>query len=400
MPGDLADPSAPIRILRVITRLNIGGPAIQAITLSHRLSERGFRTRLVYGRLGEREGDMGYLVPEDVDRTYVPSLQRPIAPAHDGLALLALGRLLHQTRPAIVHTHTAKAGALARIAAATYNLTTGRRAPVRIVHTYHGHVLDGYFGARTERLFTWAERQLARVTDAIVAISPQIRRELLEHHRIGRPEQYRVIPLGFDLRPLAAIDDAARHRARGALALPSNAHVVSTVGRLTAIKQHRLFLETAQRIASRDPVARFLVIGDGELRAQLEEQARALGVAHQTQFLGWRTDLPTIYAATDVLLLTSRNEGTPVALIESLASAVPAVCTDVGGIRDVIGDCDAALLAPVADAEALAARVNDLLPDVPRRRAMGARGRAAMLARYGVDRLVDDIEVLYRSLLA
>jgi len=172
------------------------------------------------------------------------------------------------------------------------------------------------------------------------------------------------------------------------------------VGRLTAINQHRLFLETARRIASRDPVARFLVIGDGELRAQLEEQARALGVAHQTQFFGWRTDLPTIYAATDVLLLTSRNEGTPLALIESLASAVPAVCTDVGGIRDVIGDCDAALLAPVADAEALAARVNDLLPDVPRRRAMGARGRAAMIARYGVDRLVDDIEVLYRSLLA
>jgi glycosyltransferase involved in cell wall biosynthesis len=403
MPASAAKSNASdrsIRVLRVITRLNIGGPAIQAITLSQRLTERGFPTRLVYGRLGEREGDMAYLLPEEIEVTYLPSLRRPIAPVHDGLALLALYRLLRQTRPAIVHTHTAKAGSLARIAAAIYNRTIGRKAPACIVHTYHGHVLDGYFGPRTERVVTWAERRLARLTDAIVAISPQIRSELLDQYGIGRPDQYRVIPLGFDLGPLAVIDDAARHVARKTLAISADAHIVSTVGRLTAIKQHWLFLETAQRIASRDPAARFLVVGDGELRTQLEERAQALGLAHQVRFLGWRTDLPTIYAATDVLLLTSRNEGTPVALIESLSSATPAVSTDVGGIRDVIGDSEAGVMASAANPETLAARVNELLADPSRRRAMGARGRAAMLARYGIDRLIDDIERLYRELLA
>jgi glycosyltransferase involved in cell wall biosynthesis len=395
MPG----PRRRVPVLRLITRLNVGGPAIQAISLADRLTARGFDTRLVYGRLSEGEGDMRYLLPAGVDAAYVPSLQRVVAPARDALALTAICRLLQETRPAIVHTHTAKAGSIGRIAAAIYNRTVGRRAPARVVHTYHGHVLDGYFTPRVESLFTSVERQLARVTDAIVAISPRIERELLLDRRIGRADQYHVIPLGFDLRALVAIDDVARRAARLALDLPGDAPIVGTVGRLTAIKEHRLFLEAARRIALQHPAARFLIAGDGELRGELQGLALELGIGDRVRFLGWRRDLPAIYAAMDVLLLTSRNEGTPVALIESLAAGVPGVSTDVGGVRDVIDSADVGRLAPFGDADALAAAVVALLSDEETRRAMGTRGRTSMIARHGVDRLIDDVEALYLNLL-
>lgn len=386
-----------MRVVRIITRLNVGGPAIQAITLSERLTSRGFETLLVHGQLGAGEGDMRYLLADGVQTRYLPALRRPVAPLHDALALAQLLDILRDTRPDVVHTHMAKAGTLGRLAAAIYNRTAGRHRRARVVHTYHGHVLEGYFSARMARVFTATERQLARLTDAIVAISPQIRDELLTDHRIGRAGQYRVIPLGFDLDALAAIDDRARREARVALDIPQDAHVVATVGRLTAIKQHALFLETAAIVAGRDPSALFLIAGDGELRAELEDAARARDLGPRVRFLGWRRDLTTIYGATDVFLLTSRNEGTPVALIESLAAAVPGVSTDVGGVRDVIDRCDIGALVPSGEARDLADQVLALLADPERRRRMGDAGRRSVTARYTLDRLVSDVEPLYRE---
>jgi len=388
-----------VRVVRIITRLNVGGPSIQAITLSERLTSRGVETLLVHGQLGAGEGDMRYLLADGVQTRHLPALRRPVAPLHDALALAQLLDILRDARPDVVHTHMAKAGTLGRLAAAIYNRTAGRRRRARVVHTYHGHVLEGYFSARMARVFTATERHLARLTDAIVAISPQVRDELLTEHRIGRAGQYRVIPLGFDLDALAAIDDRARHAARVALDIPQDAHVVATVGRLTAIKQHALFLETAAIVAGRDPSALFLIAGDGELRAEIEQAARALGIASRVRFLGWRRDLTTVYGATDVFLLTSRNEGTPVALIESLAAAVPGVSTDVGGIRDVVDRDEIGLLAPFGDAPMLADHVSALLADPDRRRLMGERGRRSVTARYTLDRLVDDVERLYREVL-
>jgi glycosyltransferase involved in cell wall biosynthesis len=401
MAGHSVHPDEPIRVVRLITRLNIGGPAIQAITLSERLAARGFDTHLVHGRLGDREGDMRSLLPAHVKATRLPTLQRATRPVDDLRAVVSIYRLLHRIGPAILHTHTSKAGTVGRIAAALYNRTT-RGPRVRVVHTYHGHVLDGYFGPLTTGIFTGTERQLARVTDALVAISPLVKTELLRQHHIGRDEQYHVIPLGFDLGPMLAAnrDESARAAARSALDLRPSAHVVTTVGRLTAIKQHRLFLEAARRVAKQDADTLFLIVGDGELRGELEAAAGALGLAERTRFLGWRGDLATIYGATDVFLLTSRNEGTPVALIESLAAGVPAVSTDVGGVRDVIDSDEVGLLAPFGDADALAASVRTLLSDTARRRSMGERGRRAMRAKYALDRLLDDMERLYRSLVS
>ena len=208
------------------------------------------------------------------------------------------------------------------------------------------------------------------------------------------------VPLGFDLDALAAIEDEARAVARAALDIPPGATVVTTVGRLTAIKEQRLFLEVAQRVARLHASTVFLIVGDGELREALEAAAVSLGIADRVRFLGWRRDLETVYGATDIFLLTSRNEGTPVALIESLAAGCVGVSTDVGGVADVMPTSDVGLMAPPGDAGQLADHVSRLVAEPGRRRAMGEAGRQRVVAQYGINRLVTDIDGLYRDLLA
>jgi glycosyltransferase involved in cell wall biosynthesis len=388
------------RVLRIITRLNIGGPSIQAGHLTTMLPGRGFDTRLIHGRLGHGEGDMRYLLPPEADVRHLPALCRPIAPVDDLRALIRLVAEMRAYEPRIVHTHMAKAGTLGRLAAALYNMTRGRRPRARVIHTYHGHVLEGYFSPAATFVFLSLERLLARLSDVLIAISPAIRSELLDDLRIGRRHQYRVVPLGFDLTHLAAIDDAFRAAARERLGVPQSASVVVTVGRLTAIKQHRLFLDVVAKAAAMRDNVMALIAGDGELRGELEDAARGFGLDRRVRFLGWRRDLEDLYAASDVFLLTSRNEGTPVAIIEAMAAGVPPVSTDVGGVRDVIDSPLVGLLAPFGDVERLAEAVLRLLGDDVERRAMGARARARVMAAYSIDRLVDDIVGLYDELTA
>lgn len=390
----------PIRVARVITRLNIGGPSIQAARLTTALDTHGFTTRLLHGRLGDSEGDMSYLVPSQADRRFIPALCRPLSPIDDLRALVTLYREFRAFRPSIVHTHMAKAGMIGRLAALAYNLTRGSSPRAKVVHTYHGHVLDGYFSRFMTAVFITIERALATISDRIVAISPAIRQELIETYRIGAAPSYRVVPLGFDLAPFAAVDDAARQQARRTLDLPAEVPVVSTVGRLTAIKQHGLFLDAIKRVLATHPTTIALVAGGGELDGDIRSRAASLGIGDRVRMLGWRRDLPTIYAATDVFLLTSRNEGTPVALIEAMASGVPGVSTAVGGVGDVIGGPETGRAVPFGDAEALARSIDELLTDPAKRREMGQRARARVLARYDIGRLVDDIAALYRELLA
>jgi len=385
-------------IARVITRLNIGGPSIQATRLTSALQNHGWHTCLIHGRLGDGEGDMSYLIPAGADAVMLPALVRPLSPINDLRAVVALYAQFRRLRPQIVHTHMAKAGMLGRLAAAAYNLTRGSAPRARVVHTYHGHVLDGYFSPAMTAVFIALERGLARISDAIVAISPAIRDQLVQQYRIGRPQQYRVVPLGFDLAPFAAVEAAARVAARRKLDLPDGVPVISTVGRLTAIKQHRLFLDVLQRTVAVHPTTIALIAGDGELRGELEAHARDLGMADHVRFLGWRRDLATIYAATDVFVLTSRNEGTPVALIEAMASGVVGVSTDVGGVKDVIGFPEIGRMAPFGDAAGLAAHINELLADPGMRSAMGVRARQRVLERYDIERLVAEVAALYRDL--
>jgi glycosyltransferase involved in cell wall biosynthesis len=399
MPTTVASAGdSPVTVARLITRLNIGGPSIQATHLTTALEPFGFRTRLFHGRLGEGEGDMRYLLQPNADVVFVSTLCRPVSPIDDLRSFARLYRELKRLRPSVVHTHMAKAGLIGRLAAAAYNATRGAAPRTRIVHTYHGHVLEGYFSGATTAVFLAFERALARVSDAIVAISPAIRRELLEVYRIGRESQYRVVRLGFNLAPFAAIDDTARAEARRTLNVPAGIPVITTVGRLTAIKRHTLFLDVFKQVIDRHPNAVALIAGDGELRADLEAHAASLGVSSQVRFLGWRRDLTTIYAATDVFLLTSRNEGTPVALIEAMASEVPGVSTDVGGVRDVIGGVETGVTGD--DANTLADGVLGFLADPTRRKSAGQLARARVLQHFDIERLVKEIADLYRDLLS
>jgi glycosyltransferase involved in cell wall biosynthesis len=384
-----------IRVARIITRLNIGGPAIQAAMLSDRLRERGFETLLIYGRLAPGEGDMSYLLERHVQATYLPSMVRSVSPLADVRAVAAILGQLKAFKPQIVHTHTAKAGTVGRTAAMAYNRSVATRA--RTVHTYHGHSLEGYF--RYAGAFISIERLLARTTDRLIAISPRIAADLRDRYRIGRPDQWTVVPLGFDLAPLVAIDDRARVEARRALNLDAAAPVVTIVGRLTAIKQHELFLKVAREVHARQPSAVFVIVGDGDRRAELEAMAGDLGLRRHVRFLGWRQDLATVYGAADVCALTSRNEGTPVAVIEALAAGLPVVCTDVGGVRDVVNNQELGAISADSDVSGLAAHVVDALAPGARTPERIAARRASVTARYGFDRLVSDLATLYHSLL-
>jgi glycosyltransferase involved in cell wall biosynthesis len=393
--------SRPRRVTRVITRLNIGGPSIQAIGLTRDLRAAGFETCLIHGATAASEGDMRALLPiGDNASLHVEELVRPISPLRDLRALWRIYRSMREWQPEIVHTHMAKAGALGRLAALFYNRTRGRKRPARLVHTYHGHVFEGYFGSPSTKVFLAVERFLARYTDALVAISPQVRQDVIHTYGVARDEeQVHLVPLGFDLGRFAALADEDRRRARAALEIPNGAIVISTVGRLTAIKQHGLFLDMAAILAAQSPDYLFVIAGDGELRAELEARAAELGLAARLRFLGWRGDLDTVYGATDVFVLTSRNEGTPVALIEAMASGVAAVSTDVGGVRDVITSQAVGTLVPFGQPEQLAAAVARFAASAPLRREVGEAARAAVRDRFDVRRLLRDIDTLYQRLL-
>lgn len=390
----------PYRVARIITRLNIGGPAIQAISLSRELRTDGFHTTLIHGRLGRGEGDMTKILPlEDTRAIYVSRLVRAVSPFDDVFAFWRIYRELCAYRPQIIHTHMAKAGALGRAAGLLYNLTAGRRWKARLVHTYHGHVFEGYFGDWSTKGFLLVERMLGKRTDALIAISEQIRTDLLRTYSVATDDRVRLIRLGFDLTRLLTIGAEDRARARRSLGIPEGALVVTTVGRLTAIKEQSLFIDMAARLLTGGRDIVFLLVGDGELRPHLEGQARERAISDRLRFLGWRGDLETIYGATDVFVLTSRNEGTPVALIEAMAAGVPCVSTDVGGVRDVITAPSVGVLVPFGAPQRLEEAVA-LLCDAPNTRVeIGRRARDSVRERFRVERLVEDISALYWQLL-
>lgn len=392
----MSPPAPPRRVLRVIARLNVGGPAIQAITLSRRLEEHGYSTTLVRGREGPREGTMDPLAARmGVRPVLLPALGRELDPRSDLRAALALRRIIRRERPDVLHTHTAKAGTVGRVAAAL----AGRHRPRLVVHTFHGHVLSGYFSRRRERVFVGVERVLARRSDVLIAVSEEVRADLLARG-IGRPGQIRVVPLGLPLERFV-LDETERVRARGAmrarLGVPDDAPLVTVVARLVPIKRIDVLLEALERLAATHPEARACVAGDGELSGALRASPAARRLGDRVIWPGFVEDTPALYAASDVVALTSDNEGTPVSLIEAGAAALPVAATRVGGVPSVVGDGGTGLLVPRGDAAALAAALGRLLDDPTLRARMGAAGRASSLGRFSLDRLVIDVAELYAA---
>jgi glycosyltransferase involved in cell wall biosynthesis len=409
-----------MKIVRVIARLNVGGPAKHVVWLTAGLRNAECETVLVAGAVPRGEDDMGYFADEmGVAPLFVPEMSREVSPK-DALTIWKLYRLFLKERPDIVHTHTAKAGTVGRIAGMFYRWTTpaallGRPRVCKFVHTYHGHIFHSYYGPLKTRLFLNIERALARLaTDRIVAISEQQRREINEQFCVGRANQFAVIPLGIDIKVFAGWK-SRRQQFRDELGANEDEVLVGIVGRLTEIKNHQLFLRAAALYKERQLAAthkvRFVVIGDGPLRPSHEDQTRALGLAADVVFVGTRRDPEFFYPALDVVALTSHNEGTPLTLIEAMLNERPVIATAVGGVIDLLGEvtsvsrnagyaiCARGLRVVSNDASAFAAGLARLIGDENLRKTTGERGRQFVEQNHSRERLLDDITTLYGELV-
>jgi glycosyltransferase involved in cell wall biosynthesis len=378
----------PIKILRIIARLNIGGPAIHVSLLTAKLNDSEYQSTLVCGSIEPGEGDMSYYAAQHgVTPVVVPELSRALNPLRDLRTLWTLWRLIRREKPDVVHTHTAKAGFVGRWAAKLAGV------PV-IVHTFHGHVFEGYFGPRKTRLFLILEQLTSRVSDVILTLTEGLRRELADKYRVTRRERITVLPLGLDLQPFA---DTPRKPGtfRQVWNIPADVPLVGISGRFVPVKNHMLFLEAAALIRAQRPDAHFVMVGDGELRAEVEAQIHALGLRSAVTITGWQRDLTIAYADMDVFVISSVNEGTPVTVIEALAAGCPVVATQVGGLPDLLEGGRFGALTPSGDAGALASAVLKTLDSPPDT----TEAQRAMLDRYGIDRLVSDLRALYRALL-
>ncbi len=389
--------SDPVKILRVIARLNMGGPALHVAYLTEGLRERGYDTVLVAGTLARGEDSMAFVADaRDVEIVQIDQLGREISPLRDLVATVRLARLIRKERPQILHTHTAKAGTVGRVAA----VLAGSRRPPIIVHTFHGHVLRGYFGPLRSRFFRQLERWLATKTTALIAVSPQVRDDLVALG-VAPKERFVVIRLGIELDERVA-DTSANGRTdnRRYLGIPGDRFAVGWIGRMTAVKRTDDILVAFKRLRDSGVDAVLCLVGDGPDRPELERRAHELGVIRDTVFLGYQEDVAPFYSAFDALILPSSNEGTPVSAIEALAAGRPVVATRVGGVPDVVRDGEDGFLVDAGDTDELADRLEQLARDPALRERMGEQGRERVLPRYAVARLVQDVDELYRSLLS
>jgi len=385
---------APIPVCRVIARLNIGGPALHVVNLARGLDSSGaFRTTLLAGRITGDEGDMSYYARErGVAVLELPDLSRVVSPLQDLKTLWFLFRHFRRERPLVVHTHTAKAGTLGRLAAFLAGV------PVRI-HTYHGHVLGGsYFSPMVTRLYLEIERQLARVSQRLVVLSEGQERELASELRVAEPDRFVVIPLGLELEPFIAVDrEVARRKVRMELAIPDAEIVVGIVGRLVPVKNHRLLFRSVPVLESRlGGRVRVLVVGSGILERELKGVAAQMGIGDRVVWLGWRNDLPHLYPAMDCLALTSFDEGTPVAVLEALAAGTPVAAREVGGVGEILAEVPLARLIRDDTPESVASSLLEAL-EVALPGGMRAEVRRAIGERYSVQGLVEATEAVYRQ---
>jgi glycosyltransferase involved in cell wall biosynthesis len=386
--------TGPIRVLRVIARLNMGGPAIHVANLAAGLQTRGYQTTLVAGSLARGEDSMAFLAERlGVSVVSVPAIQREVSAFHDVRSALTVASLIRSERPHILHTHTAKAGAIARAAA----ILAGDARPPVVVHTFHGHVLKGYFGPARTAVFRRVEQTLARTADVLVAVSPEVRDELVELGVAPR-ERFAVIRLGIPLEERLG-DATADEDYRAAYGIPQGAFVVGWVGRMTGVKDTHAVLEIVAAARAQGVDAVLCMVGDGPDRERLEQIAHEIGIARSCYFVGYQTDVAGYYRLFDAFLLPSVNEGTPVSAIEALASGTPVVANRVGGVPDVVRDGVDGFLVEQGDVEGAGAKLAALAANSGLRTAMGESGRARVLERYSVSRLADDVDRLYRALL-
>ena len=410
-----------MKILRIIARLNIGGPARNAVLLTEALGSRlkaqgDWETVLVCGEVEGSEGDMMYLAREKgIKPIIIKELGRELSWKDDWTAFWKIYKVIKREKPDIIHTHTAKAGTLGRLAGIFYNLSSSRSClprqlleldRVKLVHTFHGHVFSGYFGKVKTLFFIWVEKILALFTDKIITVSENLKRELVEKFKIAPENKISVIELGFEL------DELLKLPAVGEGFKPSPTINIGIIGRLAPIKNHKMVLDSARTIffertqqakhaskVEKDIRVKFVIIGDGELKEELENYARELGIQDMIEFRGWIQDLKAIYEGLDIVVLTSLNEGTPVSLIEAMAAGRPIVATRVGGVADIVQDGKNGYLVESEDVEGFSQKLMDLIKDSEKRRSFGLNGRKMVQGRFTKERLIKDTKELYNNLL-
>jgi glycosyltransferase involved in cell wall biosynthesis len=380
------------RILRIVTRLNTGGPARHLAALSAALDPYQYEQRLAAGREGPGEGSMrSFIEAQGIPVSTVPEMvgTTRLGPG-DVVALARIRKLIRDFQPDIVETHTTKAGIVGRLAARLEG------SPV-VLHTYHGHVLEGYYGVVKTSIARSAERALARRSNRLIAVSAHVKSDLVRLN-VASPDQIRIVEPGLDLAPLLRCREQ-RGALRRELGINPVGPLIGIVGRLTPVKNHLLFIEAASGVLAVRPDVRFLVVGDGEMGPALRASVRARGLMERMTFTGWRYDLARIYADLDVLVSCSSNEGLPFTIIEAMAAGCPVVATRVGGVPDLLTHEETGLLVPPGHADPLVAAIVRLLGDPGLDRELARSAAANVEARFSIARLGSEMDALYSELL-
>lgn len=401
-----------MKIVRIIARLNVGGPARHAVWLTRSLQSETVNSVLLTGTVPDGEEDMSYFATENgVKPIFIPEMSRELS-AKDIVSLWKVFRQLQIEKPDIIHTHTAKAGTIGRIAGFLYRRLTFRK--VKIVHTYHGHVFHSYYGKLKTKFFLLIEKTLAFfATDKIIVISRQQFEEIHKKFGVGNVSQFKIVPLGIDLAPFQKQEEKC-HILREEIGADDKSVLIGLVGRLTEIKNHNLFLQVARFYKSGksadSPKFRFVIVGDGHLRQSLEKAAKALEIEDIVFFLGNRSDTDVVYAGLDIVALTSLNEGTPLSLIEAMANERAVISTEVGGVGDLLGEvreqkedfsiCERGILTSSNDAEGLYNGLVFLAENKEVRDEFAERGKQFVASNYSKERLIKDISNLYDELAA
>ncbi len=389
------------KVLRILNRFNVGGPTYNATYLTKFLSNE-YETKLIGGDKDESEASSLYMAHNlGLEPEVIFEMRRSMNPIQDWKAYQEIKKIIKEFNPDIVHTHASKAGAIGRLAAISC------KAPV-IVHTFHGHVFHGYFNPIITRIYKTVERYLAKKSDAIIAISELQKNELTNIHKIAPAEKISVIPLGFDLEQFTENIEAKRKSFRSQFGINEDELAIGIIGRLVPIKNHQLFIKAAKHVQekSKSPV-RFVIIGDGESKAEIQEQCKAADLSYEENqssganviFTSWIKEIDWVLAGLDIVCLTSLNEGTPVSLVEAQAAGKPIVTTEVGGIKNVVIPNKSALLSPIENERLFVENLLKLVENQELRKEMSGCGRSMVLDKFSYRVLVKNMEDLYSSLM-
>ena len=389
------------KVLRIINRFNLGGPTYNAAYLSKYLDPK-YETLLIGGQKDESEGSSEYIVKNlGLEPIIIPEMRREISPKNDYIAYKKIKKIIAEFKPDIVHTHASKAGTLGRLAAFQSNV------PV-VVHTFHGHVFHSYFGKLKTTFYKNIERYLAKKSTRIIAISEKQKEELSAEHAICGAHKIDVIPLGFDLNRFTENQEEKRKSFRSLYNINDQEIAIAIVGRLVPVKNHRFFLDAVQNIAAKEKLPiRVFIVGDGELKEELIEYTKQLGLDYSltpekratVHFTSWIKEVDVVYAGVDIAALTSFNEGTPVSLIEAQAASKPIVSTRVGGIENIVLENKTALLSDSGDLTTFVSNLKSLIINAESLTKFGEEGKQFALTKFSYQRLCSDVSTLYDKLL-